>query len=314
MADKFLTLLEVTKRSGTDAAVGLVEEVTTYAPEIDVVTGRTITGISYLAKVRSLLPDKGAFRNANEGVEVGASTYEQKRFEAYFFDAQMQLDEAVIGATGQGDSLAELLQDEASGVVRQKMITLGKQFYDGTSNDAKGFPGLKSFANTSLVVDSTGSSTSERAWAVRLGPTGVHFIYGNQQGLNLKEWSQQKVLDANNKHLWAWVNNLSGYIGLSCAHSQSVGYVKNITSASGKTLTDAKGSELVSKFPVGMKPTHWFMSRAVAFGLQASRSATSITNRSTGQSSGADVFAPEPTHLAGIPIIITDSIATETAF
>ena len=34
MADKFLTLLDITKRNNADAAVGLIEEVNTVAPEL----------------------------------------------------------------------------------------------------------------------------------------------------------------------------------------------------------------------------------------------------------------------------------------
>jgi hypothetical protein len=34
MADKLITLLDMTKRAGTDQAVGLIEEVTTVAPEL----------------------------------------------------------------------------------------------------------------------------------------------------------------------------------------------------------------------------------------------------------------------------------------
>lgn len=312
MADKLLTLLEITKRNGTDGAVGLVEEVTTYAPELDAVSGRAIAGTSYLARVRAAIHDKGAFRNANEGVEVGSSVYEQKRFECFFFDAQLQTDEAVIQAAGINDSPGEVLADEASGIVMSKMIYLGKQFYNGTANDAKGHPGLKDFANTALTVDATGSSTSYRAWFVNLGLKGIHYIWGNQQGLNLKDWNLQQVTDSNSKKYMAWVNNLSGYIGLSCASSNSVGYVKNITTL--KPLTDALASEVLSKFPIGMKPNMVFMERNTAFWLQRSRSATSITNRGAATNNGTDVFAPEPTSVAGIPITITDSITSETAF
>jgi hypothetical protein len=88
--------------------------------------------------------------------------------------------------------------------------------------------------------------------------------------------------------------------------------VKNITSAA--PLTDALGAEVVAKFPIGQKPNLVLVDRNTAFWLQRSRSATSITNRSAGQSTGADVFAPQPDSIAGIPLVVTDSIIAETNF
>ena len=56
MADTFLTLLDMTKTNGTDQAVGIVEEVRTFAPEVNVISGRPIKGTTYKALVRSALP------------------------------------------------------------------------------------------------------------------------------------------------------------------------------------------------------------------------------------------------------------------
>lgn len=318
MADKILTLLDMAKRSDCDPAIGLIEEVTTYAPELAVVGGRPIVGTSYMAKIRTGLTTKGAFRNANEGNELGASTYEKKRFDCFFFDSVMQIDEAVIrAAKGEGDSPEMVLADEAAGAIRANVNSIGTQFYNGTSSDAKGFPGLKSFANTSLTVDATGTGgTTYRAWLVNLSLQGVHFIWGNGEGLVMHDWTRQKVTDASSKHYFAMVNNLSGYIGLSCANTNSVGYVKNITSAA--PLTDKLVAQAVSKFPVGGKPTHLFIERNSAFYLQNSRSFTSVTNSAPGRrgesATGADLWAAFPTMAEGLQIVVTDSITSEAAF
>lgn len=318
MADKILTLLDMAKRSDCDPAVGLIEEVTTYAPELAVVGGRPILGTSYMAKVRTALTAKGAFRNANEGVEAGASTYEKKRFDCFFFDSVMQIDEAILrSAKGEGDSPEMVLADEAAGAIRANVNSIGAQFYNGTSADAKGFPGLKSFANAGLVANAAGTGgTTYRAWLVNLSLQGVHFIWGNQEGFVMQDWTRQKVTDSSSKHYFALVNNLSGYIGLSCASANSVGYIKNITSAA--PLTDKLVAECVSKFPVGMKPTHLFIERNSAFYLQNSRSFTSITNAAPGRraesATGVDVWAAYPTMAEGLQIVVTDSITSEAAF
>ena len=228
MANEFLSLLDVTSRQGTDQAVGLVEEVITYAPEMERIMGRPIPGTHYTARVRTAYTANSAFRKANAGVSLSASAYTPKRFECFFFDTQLQVDEAVARASEQdGDSLAALQFDEATGAVRAKAIAFGKQFYQGTSNDPNGFTGLIDFlanqANTTdpttgAAVDQTvtaGGSGSgcERVWMVWNHPQGVHFLFGGNQGLDIKPWTQQQVPDLNDstKRLMAWVSTVSGY-------------------------------------------------------------------------------------------------------
>src|ERR1041385_7849255 len=96
MSDTFLTMLELAKRSGSDTAVGLVEEVTTHAPEIDVLMGRPIKGTTYKFTARKSLPAGPAFRNVNEGSDIISSKYEQKLGQCFFLDGQMQVDEALV--------------------------------------------------------------------------------------------------------------------------------------------------------------------------------------------------------------------------
>src|SRR5689334_19990364 len=103
-----VSLLDITARRGTDPAVGLVEDVITYAPELRLIMGRPIPGLFYTAKVRTAYA-AGAFRKANAGVTLSASKYEQRRFDCFFFDTQLQIDEQTARAADQqGDSLATL--------------------------------------------------------------------------------------------------------------------------------------------------------------------------------------------------------------
>ncbi len=319
MSDQFLSLLDITARRNTDAAVGLVEEVVTYAPEIEKVMGRPIPGTFYNARVRTTLTAKAAFRKANAGVEIGTSSYESKRFDCFFFDTQLQVDEAVARASEQqGDSLAILQADEAAGAIRQKAISLGSQFYKGTGADAAGFPGLVDFVNTAQIVDAGGSAAGkcERAWFIWMHPQGVHYLFGGNQGLDIKPWQLQQVKDSSNKSLMAWVSNISGYVGLSSAHTRAVGCVKNIDNtltagAEAKPITDKLIADCLSTFPVGIQPNLIFMSRASRRGLQKSRSVTLFGQGNTKVSGSLEVVAPLPTEAQGIPIIVTDSIPLE---
>lgn len=326
MADQFLSLLDITARRGTDAAVGLVEEVVTYAPEIEKIMGRPIPGNYYTARVRTALPGGGAFRKANQGVPISASRYVQKRFDCFIFDAALQVDEAdALVANQQGDSLASLQADEAAGAIRNKAIVLGQQFYTGLNDDPNGgFPGLVNFVNAAQVVDAGGSAAGkcEVAWFIWMHPQGVHFLFGGNQGLDISPWARQQVKDSAGNSLMAYVSNIMGLIGLSCAHVRAVGAVKNIDNtlsggAYTKPITDALIAQLMAKFPVGIAPNLCFMSRASRAGLQASRTVTLFAQlgMDTKSASGAaGLIAPLPTATAdGVPIIPSDSIIAANA-
>lgn len=362
MSNEFLGLLDITARRGTDQAVGTVEEVITYAPEMERILGRPIPGTHYTARVRTAYTANAAFRKANQGSPLAASQFTQKRFDAFFFDTQLQVDEAVARAAEQeGDSLASLQSDEAIGALRAKAIAFGKQFYQGTLNDANGFPGLIDFltsqasvtdpitnAAVDQTVDAAGTSTGcERVWMVWNHLQGVHFLFGGNQGIDIKPWTLQQVVDPNDstKRLMAWVSNLSGFIGLSMAHVRAVGCIKNVKcgrdGSGAKPVTDKLIAQLEAKFPVGMQPNgggaggypapaagqagvatpagQWlcFMSRGARASLQQSRTVSLLANMGmdTNKLSGAaGIIAPLPTHTAsGVPIIVTDSIPQETA-
>lgn len=337
---QFLTLLDITKRRGTDAAVGLVEEVVTYAPEIEKIMGRPIRGTSTTARIRPLLTKGGIFRKANAGTLPGASIYDERRFNTFFFDSQLQIDEAVArAAEGEGDSLSMLQAEEAEGAIRAKAIQLGQQLYAGHSIDPLGPPGLIDYFNTfgtiidqrtgaalNLAVSAGGTgSACEIAWYVWMHPQGVHFLFGAEQGIDIKPWKQQYIQDASDpsKRLMAWVTNLSGFIGLQAASPFSIGIVKNIdnTISGGNyahPLTDALMAQVEALFPVGMMPNMILMSRASRAGLQKSRTVTlfgALNQANSANSGAASSIAPLPTcSVNGIPIVVTDSIITGTNF
>jgi hypothetical protein len=150
---------------------------------------------------------------------------------------------------------------------------------------------------------------------------GIHFLFGANQGLDIKPWKLQQVKDANQKSLMAWVSNVSGFIGLSCAHVRAVGCIKNVKAgrdgSGGTPLTDALIAQLEAKFPVGIQPNLCFMSRGARASLQKSRTVSLFAQagvKTKDNDGGAGNIAPLPTFTAtGVPIVVTDSIAQETA-
>ena len=315
-----LSLLDITARRGTDAAVGLVEDVVTYAPELEKIMGRPIPGTFYEARVRTVYP-KGAFRKSNAGVATGASKYERRRFDCYFFDTQLQVDELDVKAAEQfGDSAASLQADEALGAVRQKALDLGTQIYAGKNDDAGGgFPGLTTFQNPIQMVDAGGTTANkcERAWLIWMHEQGVHLLFGGNAGLDIKPWTQQQVTDPadSTKKFMAWVSNLSGFIGLSCAHLRAVGCVVNINNTltggnEANPLTDKLLATALATFPIGIRPNMILMSRATRAGLQKQRTVT-LYGGPGKMRPDQPTIAPTPSEYEGIPIIATDSIPLE---
>jgi hypothetical protein len=313
MSDKFLTLLDITKRNGTDQAVGLVEEVTTVAKELDSISGRPIAGTTYKTRVRTALPAGPAFRNPNEGSDVVSSTYAQKISQCFFLDAQFQVDEAVADAPEEGGR-ESVLADEASGATTQKMIMLGSQFYYGTDADAKGFAGLvASYDSTNALVKAGGTTADAQtsAWIVWNDLKGVHFIWGQKSGLQMNAWTRQQVTDANGRKFFAYVNNLSGWIGLSFNHSLSAVRIANCEDATNKNLSDAVISRALEKLPLQIRENgnlKIFMNRKARGQLQRSRSVTIFSGAGGKPTGSFENVAPVPSEAFGVPIICTDSI------
>lgn len=300
-----ITILDVAKRTGSDAEVGLIEEVVTYAPELMTVPVRLITGTLFKTTTRSGYPTAG-FRGVNEGVTLQKSTYTQKSSQCFFLDTQMQVDEAVASAdTGE---IGDLLAQEAAGAMEGSAIKIGSQFYYGSEATSDGFNGLlNNYDSTNMVVDATGSTTSTSAYFVYEDLQGVHFVLGNNKAITLNDWEKQQITDSNSNKYMAWVNNACSWIGLAFGHEKSVGRVKNCTAT--KPFTDALAAEILSKFPIYMRNSgkiRCYINRDAAFQLQKSRSSVGQTK----SNARGDSFAAFPVETNGIPITVTDSIVS----
>lgn len=334
MADQFLTLLDLTALSQTDTAVGIVEIVRDFSPEVRVVSGRPIEGINTYVTRRKVLPggtttmstgtvqgvDTGLgtagkspdlssiFRAAGAGVNIEASEYEKILCEAYYVDGQLQVDEQLVKADPK--RVGDILALESKGQIEAKFLALGRQFYYGIARDQVGFNGLIGLYDSGnmQVKGNAAGAACESVWLVRNALDGVHFVYGNGVGLQAGQWMRQQVKDANSKSFFAYVNNFSGFIGLANNHPFSIFRIANLDDSGtiGNYVTDRTIAQALSKFPVGYPPTHIFMSRRQRFWLQQSRIFIAAANLSTPQAMTA--YAPIPTESNGIPIHVTDSI------
>lgn len=313
-----LTMLDIAKLNGNDKVVGLIEENLRYSPEVQLFPFRTVRGTSYKTGIRTALPTT-AFRAANEGQTPSKSSFRQQLIECFIFGGQIEVDKAVADAHEDG---AEALQAiEAAGVMQSAMRNLGSQVWYGTTQDAKGFPGLKAatvkgattLAGDALTIDATGTTatTASSVYLVKFGPQDLQLIGGNNRVWELDEFTVQQVVAANNGKLTAYVAGLTGWIGMQIGNENCVRRILNVTADSGKTLTDALLARALATFPVGVMPDAIFMSRRSRSQLQTARTVTLQGQGTTRPQQPA--IAPIPTEYDGVPIIATDSILNTDA-
>jgi hypothetical protein len=309
MADAYVNMLDLAKKTGSDTVVGLVEQNLAIYPEARLFPSRTIAGTSFKALLRTDYPDPG-FRLVNEGTETLKSSYENRMAECFFLDGQMQVDEAEDGADN-GD-VARLMDLEAQGMMKGVMRRIGKQVWYGTGlEDVKGFPGAVQVVDSTLVVDAAGTtaSTGSSVYLVIFGNQNVQLLFGKNRILSMPEWTRQRITTSS-KHFFAWVTNISGWVGTQWINTYSLGRIKKLTADSGKGLTDTLVADLIGKFPndTDFSNAGLFMSRRSARQLQQSRTATAVYNFGSRTASGNDIQAPWPTDSNGIPIYLTSGL------
>ena len=270
-----------------------------------VVPADTILGTTMELTVRSGLPSV-RFRNANEGVPRSKSTYETRTFQTHILDHQVAVDEQIVnGARDKG----RLLENHASGAMEAAMQYIGSQFYYGTGNDTKGFPGLlaQCKSDAAHTVDAAGAASKTSVWFLRLGRECVEFLFGNGQTIRLNDtWDLETVYDDNGNPYKAYTNWMKGRVGMRLANKNCAVRIKNLEEAgtNKKTLNDSLLYSAYEKFTeFGFEPTHIFMNGRSREQLRNSRTATNA----------AGTPAPLPTEWEGIPIIRTASIANDEA-
>lgn len=313
------TLLDIAKLNGNDKLVGLIEEVVTYAPEVERFPFRTIRGTSYSTVTRVSLPAVG-FRAANEGQTPQKSEFAKSLIEAFIFGGVVAVDKAVAKAYEDGMEAYEMI--EAVGVMKNALIYLGRQIWYGTSNDGKGFPGIKAalpftagVAN-GTVINATGTTalTASSVYAVKFGVQDVTLVGGDGKAFELSEFKDQMLPGPDNGTLYAArVADLTAWVGLQIGNVNCIRRIANLTAEVGKTLNDSLLADLIASFPIGARPDAIFMSKRSRAQLQKSRTVV-LQGGGVGNANGGSMtLAPTPTEYEGIPIITTDSILNTDA-
>lgn len=319
-ATQNVTLLDIAKANGADPVVGLIDETTKAHPELEVIPGRTIKGVSYKTFVRTGLPQGSFFRNANTGSRPGKSTYEERNVDTFIFDPRIEADKAVADAYEDGPQA--WLAIEGDGVIEASAQQLCRQFYYGRNTwtissvvyggDAiSGFPGLVDGYNRNLYEFSAGGTTANTGtsvYAIKFGEKCVQWVYGLNGAFSLSDVMIQRVLDASGNPFTAYCQEILARPGLQIGSLRGLGRLKNITDDSGHTLTDAMLAQWIAQFEVGWKPDILLMNRRARRQLQLSRTVVLQGGGVGMPGGGSATIAPTPESYDGIPIRVTDSI------
>lgn len=315
-----LTLYDLAVLQRNDPYTGLIEDVTTLAPEFSIIPAVKREGWWYEVAQRITLPTV-QFRQANQGVATSKSVYKKTVKEMLYIDCQLQLDEMVQdGADG---AIGAPWQLEAAGAVEASAILIGQQMYYGTSADSSGFVGLSSQLSGSVKAGgTTNSTTAYLVWENE--KEGIRFDVGMGGQFAISQPRLQQVVDtANSSRVYmAYVGNMKGYVGLFVGSQLScwaiTGIGTNTANALANAFTDAEAFQLLAKIPGKRRNgLRWFFNRTAEAMLRQSRSAVTVA---TGQAqyqpadgAGLPAYAPLPERLAGYQITVTDSILnTET--
>jgi len=298
------TLLDILKANNAGGVAAVIDEVSKAHPEISLGAARTIPGLSYETLVRTGLGrTTGSFRDANAGSTPIKNTYANRKVETFIDEARIECDKAVADRSIDGPTAYIAMESE--GVLEGEMQGLCRQFYYGrnTNGNSQGYPGLiDAYDATNMAVDAGGTTddVATSVWAVKFGPQGVQFVYGQNGMFAFSPTRIESIIDPNDstKKFDGYVRTLLFYPGVQCGSVRAIGRIKKLTTDSGKGLTDALISQLLSKFEVGVVPDVLLMTRRSRQQLQASRTATNQTGSP----------APIPTESFGVRIEATDAI------
>ena len=314
MATQSLYDLAILDRA--DEYTGLIEDVTTLAPEFEIFGAHKRPGTWYKTVKRTTLPTV-QFRQVNAGVPTSKSTYKSEVKEMFFLDARLNMDEAVWEADPM--HLGSLWQLEAAGAMRAAAILIGQQTYYGTSADTNGFAGVRS-QMAYAVQAGTGVSTS--AYLLWMDEKeGCRYDVGMDGQFAISPPFRQQVTDpvtATNSY-FAYVGNLKAWIGFNVMSNLSCFAVTGISNtAAANWMKDDFGAQLIAQIPVARRTNlRWFMNRSSESYLQRGRSTINIGIPSAAyimgsmqpaDAAGRPAFSPLPNQCCGYPITLTDSI------
>lgn len=309
MADVFKTLAQLVILNDQRNAPIDVSDVLNASPVLRVLPANVAKETTYYYTRYTAAPASG-FRAAYAGRFNTTSTDEQITVALKILDATVAVDKAVAMAYAGGEGA--FVAKEAMRSLQQAFFTAERQFFYGTVTPGAsgGFAGLANQtdlngATDAMVVNAGGTTNSiaSSVWLIRATPDDAAMIIGQGGNIDIGATSEVPMAGSDEGTYTALYTPILGWLGMQRGSTYSVARIANITTDSGKGLTDDLIADALSLFPASAQPTHIVMNRRSMKQLQQSRTATSPT--------GAP--APFPAEAFNVPIVLTDSIVSTEA-
>lgn len=303
MANDYLDLAEVVKIRDTDQSMGVINTILDDTPVLRAMAAKPVAGYQNIYLRRTGAPVTG-FRAENDGREVDHTNYTKITEALGILDFTSTIDIAVAKSDPLGWQHAVSM--EAMSHLRSAMQIVEDQLLNNTdsSNGFVGFAGLDTVNAVAdeMVVNAGGTTGTDQSsvWAIKTGPQNVMLTVGQGGVFDVEETTIQQRAGSTGFYD-AYITPGVGWVGVQVANTRSVGRLVNLDDTT--TLTDDMLSDLISVFPANDRPDLFVMAKRDHKHLQQSRTATNPT--------GAP--APFPSEAFGIPIIVSDNVATNEA-
>lgn len=309
----FLTLLDIMK-TGLGDNNPAIDETMVATPEVTgihpltkqqipmVADARPIAGVTYETTCLVELPTV-SLRDMNEGTDPQKSRSEKRTASCCATTPRWGIDKL---AETIDNSAAKLLAKEARAFMAAYLKLLGKIFFYGPTIDAKACPGLLQAVDSSQTVDATGAGgTTSSVWAVKFGEDCVQWLSGNNGQNMISDPRVGDFTGSNGKLCTGIIQELVSRPGLFIGSKKHIGRIKNIGTATNKTLTgDMLGDLINLKFGLSYRPDVIFLTpRSLEQYRQHLQSVTASPSR-----------IQTPVEFEGIPLVPTESLTNaETA-
>lgn len=244
------------------------------------------------------------FRNFNSTSKTTIPEYDVRRFECSVGNPVLKMDYALYETAKGNGKLPDYISRMKLGILEGIMDSLGKQFYYGKSNKAKGPQGLYNFLEAGMTYSAGGNTANSQSSivAIKWGPDATGIYYGGGKG-KMFNWSPMKdetYSDSNGNSRTNATCFMTMYPTVVVANPYGIGRIANVES-----INDAKIMKALAKWAddYGFVPDCLYMRPLILETLRSSRTATNPT--------GSE--APTPDSVGGIPIHTTLSISKTEA-
>jgi hypothetical protein len=313
-----LTLLDLAKRNGNSAQVGLIESLLKVNALAERMPFFNIQGMSYQYGQRSGLPNVER-RGFNDGIDDSKSTIVQKVSEAKIIGGRSVVDKLLAEADPRGVNAYRAEEDSGFGSAMFNQFATDV-YYGNSTTDAKQFDGISkilSALSQETVINAGGTgggSVYSSIYAISFNDVmnnqgrirAASGFLGNGKNITPIDMGLEYALDKDSKKYLAYHTEFEFQPGFAVYDDRSVGRIANIDASNKPSITHLN-QLYTAMYP--FFPSALFCSKAVFNYIQELKGTTFTTIDPLTQK---EIFVRAQT-FDGVPIFIDESISDTEA-